>query len=183
MTIAIMRHPDHGINIDQIAGSYIKSTSVPALPNADGTPSISLPTVTKTTVPITKDNITLDQAWGAEIGQRLKNGWELLFVGTMAVPDMAPLMSYAWDATSKALIVVANDLAAAKEVTKTRLRAERAPLLAVNDTLFRRASEPNSATAANVTAIVAEANRLRDITKLVVSCPTVEQLAALRCAP
>ena len=50
----------------------------------------------------------------------------------------------------------------AKEITKARLRAERAPLLEAQDAAFQRALESGADTA----AIVAEKQRLRDITKL-----------------
>lgn len=54
------------------------------------------------------------------------------------------------------------DMQKAVEITKDRLRAERAPLLAIQDTLFQRAQETGAATV----AIVAEKVRLRDVTKL-----------------
>jgi hypothetical protein len=63
----------------------------------------------------------------------------------------------------------------AKDITKDRLRAERAPLLAAQDVAFQRALENNADTA----AIVAEKQRLRDITKVVDTCSTVEELKAL----
>jgi hypothetical protein len=65
----------------------------------------------------------------------------------------------------------------AKALTKTRLREEREPLLATQDVLFQRALETN----ADTTAIVAEKQRLRDITKLVDSATTTDQLKALSC--
>ena len=52
------------------------------------------------------------------------------------------------------------DITKAKVITKDRLRVEREPLLAAQDILFQRASE----TGADTTAIVAEKQRLRDIT-------------------
>ncbi len=51
-------------------------------------------------------------------------------------------------------------LAKATELTKKRLRAEREPLLAAQDVAFQRALE----TGADTSAIVAEKQRLRDIT-------------------
>lgn len=71
--------------------------------------------------------------------------------------------------------VVAVNLDKAKEITKTRLRTEREPLLAAQDVLFQRAQESGGDT----TAIVAEKNRLRDITGSVDSCTTTAQLRAL----
>lgn len=54
------------------------------------------------------------------------------------------------------------DMPKAVEITKDRLRAERAPLLEAQDVAFQRAMEDGADTA----AIVAEKKRLRDITKL-----------------
>lgn len=72
--------------------------------------------------------------------------------------------------------MIVIDFDKAKEVTKARLRAERAPLLAAQDVAFQRALEAG----ADTTAIVAEKNRLRDITNLVDSCTTLEELRALK---
>jgi hypothetical protein len=63
----------------------------------------------------------------------------------------------------------------AKLQTKDRLRAERAPLLAAQDVAFQRALEEGKDTA----AIVAEKQRLRDITNLVDGCKTTEELRGL----
>jgi len=60
----------------------------------------------------------------------------------------------------------------AKAITKDRLRQERAPLLVAQDVLYMRATEANQDT----TAIVAEKQRLRDITKLADQATTLEQL-------
>ena len=65
----------------------------------------------------------------------------------------------------------------AKNITKERLREERKPLLEAEDIKFMRAQEEGSDT----TAIVAEKNRLRDITKSVDSCTTTDELKALSC--
>lgn len=70
------------------------------------------------------------------------------------------------------------DFEKAKVITKNRLRAERAPLLAAQDVAFQRALESG----ADTTAIVAEKQRLRDITSLVDSCTTTDELKALSCA-
>ena len=79
----------------------------------------------------------------------------------------------AWemDATS-----VTVNLEKAKEITKKRLRAEREPLLQAQDVAFQRALESGSDT----TAIVAEKNRLRDITKLADSATTLDELRAIK---
>ncbi len=67
------------------------------------------------------------------------------------------------------------DINKAKDITKDRLRAEREPLLLAQDIAFQRALEAN----ADTSAIVAEKQRLRDITTLVDTANTVEELKAL----
>jgi hypothetical protein len=67
------------------------------------------------------------------------------------------------------------DINKAKDITKNRLRQEREPLLLAQDVAFQRALETN----ADTTAIVAEKQRLRDITTLVDTANTVEELKAL----
>ena len=79
----------------------------------------------------------------------------------------------AWemDATS-----VTVNLDKAKALTKTRLRQEREPLLQAQDVAFQRAQE----TGADTSAIVAEKQRLRDVTTLADSATTLEELRALK---
>jgi hypothetical protein len=60
----------------------------------------------------------------------------------------------------------------AKDITKDRLRAERKPLLEAQDVAFQRALE----TSEDTTAIVAEKQRLRDITNQVDTMTTVDEL-------
>ena len=62
----------------------------------------------------------------------------------------------------------------AKDITKDRLRAERKPLLEAQDVAFQRALESG----ADTTVIVAEKQRLRDITNQVDSMTTIEELKA-----
>jgi len=69
------------------------------------------------------------------------------------------------------------DIAKAKDITKDRLRQERKPLLESLDVQFQRALE----TGADTTAIVAEKQKLRDITLTVDSMTTVEQLKGATC--
>lgn len=70
------------------------------------------------------------------------------------------------------------DIDRARLTTKDRLRKERAPLLTELDIQFQRALETGSDT----TAIVAEKQRLRDITSLADDPNiTLEQLANLHC--
>lgn len=64
------------------------------------------------------------------------------------------------------------DINKAKDITKDRLRVERKPLLEAQDILFQRALE----TGADTSAIVAEKQRLRDITNQVDTMTTVEEL-------
>ena len=62
-----------------------------------------------------------------------------------------------------------------KNITKDRLRLDRKPLLEAQDILYMRTQESG----ADTTAIVAEKQRLRDITKDADSCTTTDQLKAL----
>lgn len=71
--------------------------------------------------------------------------------------------------------VVTVNLDKAKEITKTRLRQQREPLLAAQDVLFQRAQESGGDTS----AIVAEKQRLRDVTGLVDGCASTAELRAL----
>ena len=64
----------------------------------------------------------------------------------------------------------------AKEITKKRLRAEREPLLQAQDVAFQRALEAG----ADTSAIVAEKNRLRDVTSLADAETTLEGLRAIK---
>ena len=79
----------------------------------------------------------------------------------------------AWELSGSTVSV---NISKAKEITKKRLRAEREPLLATQDVLFQRALE----TSADTTAIVAEKQRLRDITTQVDSATTTAQLRAMK---
>ena len=81
----------------------------------------------------------------------------------------------AWELSNGTVSV---NLTKAKDLTKKRLRMEREPLLAAQDVLFQRALE----TSAPTTAIVAEKQRLRDITNLADPCTTTAELRALKVA-
>ena len=63
----------------------------------------------------------------------------------------------------------------AQALTKDRLREERKPLFVEQDIAFQRALE----TDADTTAIVAEKQRLRDITNQVNSMTTLDELRAV----
>jgi uncharacterized protein YdaT len=67
------------------------------------------------------------------------------------------------------------DINKAKDITKDRLRQERKSLLEAQDVAFQRALESN----ADTSAIVAEKQRLRDITKQVDTANTVEELKSI----
>lgn len=79
----------------------------------------------------------------------------------------------AWEQTDG---VVTVNFAKAQEHTKVRLRREREPLLAAQDVAFQRAQE----TGADTSAIVAEKQRLRDVTHHVDTCTTLDELRALK---
>jgi hypothetical protein len=68
--------------------------------------------------------------------------------------------------------MITINLTKAKEIKKESLRQERKPLLEAQDVAYMRAQEAGE----NTTAIVQEKQRLRDITNLVDSCTTVEEL-------
>lgn len=67
------------------------------------------------------------------------------------------------------------DLAKAKNLKKESLRQARKPLLEEQDVAFQRALESSSDT----TAIIAEKQRLRDITMLCDTATSVDDLKAI----
>ena len=95
-----------------------------------------------------------------------------IIVDTSALPEADNDFFNAWELSGG---VVSVNLTKAKAITKDRLRAERAPLLAAQDVLFQRAQESG----ADTTAIVAEKQRLRDITSFADTATTTAQLRAL----
>jgi hypothetical protein len=72
--------------------------------------------------------------------------------------------------------MITINLDKAKAITKERLRAERTPLLQAQDVAFQRALEEGSDTS----AIVAEKQRLRDITNLADQAQTLDELKTLK---
>jgi hypothetical protein len=68
--------------------------------------------------------------------------------------------------------MITINLDKAKAITKDRLRAERIELLQAQDVLFQRALESGEDTS----AIVAEKQRLRDITALADEATTLDEL-------
>jgi hypothetical protein len=79
----------------------------------------------------------------------------------------------AWELTDG---VVTVNFDKAKAITKDRLRAERKPLLEAQDVAFQRALESG----ADTSAIVAEKQRLRDVTQLADQATTLDELKALK---
>ena len=96
-----------------------------------------------------------------------------LIVSIADLPNQHNDFFDAWELADGKVTV---NVAKAKEITKARLRAERTPLLAAQDVAFQRALEAGSDT----TTIVAEKNRLRDITKLADAESTLEGLRAIK---
>ena len=71
--------------------------------------------------------------------------------------------------------MITINLDKAKDITKDRLRAERKPLLEALDVQFQRALE----TGAPTTEIVAEKQRLRDITLLADQATSTDELKGI----
>jgi hypothetical protein len=89
-----------------------------------------------------------------------------------ALPNEHNEFFNAWELSGSTVSV---NMVKAKELTKVRLRIEREPLLVAQDVAFQRALESN----ADTTAIVAEKQRLRDITKLADAADSLNVLKAL----
>jgi len=100
----------------------------------------------------------------------IPSGVQSFIVDASTLPEADNDFFNAWEQTNGLVTV---NIAKAREITKTRLRAERAPLLTAQDVAFQRALE----TGTDTSAIVAEKQRLRDITKL---ADAAESLADLR---
>lgn len=97
-----------------------------------------------------------------------------LIVDSASLPYQHNDFFDAWELKSG---VVNINFSKAKEITKKRLRIERQPLLDIQDIAFQRALETGSDT----TAIVAEKERLRNITSLADQATTLEQLKLIKC--
>ena len=95
-----------------------------------------------------------------------------IIVDSSALPEADNDFFNAWELNGGTVSV---NLDKAKALTKARLRMEREPLLAAQDVLYMRAMEAGQDTS----AIVAEKQRLRDITNLADACTTTAQLRAL----
>lgn len=110
----------------------------------------------------------------AVMGKDVPTGRDARIVDSADLPNDDSDFFDAWVMDAKSVSV---DLEKAKEITKRRLRAERAPLLAAQDVAFQRALE----TGADTAAIVAEKQRLRDVTNQADGCTTTAELRALSC--
>tara|TARA_R110000868_G_scaffold261669_3_gene519828 strand:- start:3392 stop:3784 length:393 start_codon:yes stop_codon:yes gene_type:complete len=79
----------------------------------------------------------------------------------------------AWELVDNTVEV---NFAKAQALTKDRLRAERTPLLEAQDVAFQRALESG----ADTSTIIAEKQRLRDITNQVDTATTLDELKGLK---
>lgn len=112
--------------------------------------------------------IPIEQVQGKDIPGDVQS----YIVDASSLPEEDNDFFMAWEQTNG---VVTVSLDKAKSITKDRLRAQRAPLLAAQDVAFQRALE----TGADTAAIVAEKQRLRDVTSLADACATLAELRAL----
>lgn len=111
----------------------------------------------------------------AVMGKDVPTGRDARIVDSADLPNDDNDFFDAWEMDASSVSV---NLDKAKEITKNRLRAERAPLLAAQDVAFQRAMEEGKPT----TAIVAEKQRLRDVTTKADTCTSTAELRALTCA-
>jgi len=98
-----------------------------------------------------------------------------VIIGNNTLPNEHNEFFNAWELSGSTVSV---SMVKAKELTKVRLRIEREPLLAAQDVAFQRAMESN----ADTSAIVAEKQRLRDITQLADAAASLDALKALKAA-
>jgi hypothetical protein len=101
-------------------------------------------------------------------------GKESFIVDFATLPTQYDHFFDAWEQTGG---VVTVSLEKSKTIMKEWLRLKREPLLQAQDVAFQRALENGDSTA----SIVAEKQRLRDITKLVDVCDNLDDLALIRC--
>jgi hypothetical protein len=94
-----------------------------------------------------------------------------IIVDSESLPNEHYDLFNAWELTDG---VVTVNFEKSVEIIKQRLRAERTPLLQAQDVAFQRALESS----ADTTAIVAEKQRLRDITNF--TATTLDELKALK---
>jgi hypothetical protein len=109
----------------------------------------------------------------AVLAKDVPEGRGARIVSISTLPNQYSDFYDAWEMDETSVTV---NKAKAVEITKQRLRAEREPLLADQDVAFQRALESG----ADTSAIVAEKQRLRDITTLATEAKTLEELRALK---
>ena len=68
--------------------------------------------------------------------------------------------------------VIVEDLTRAKEIHKEKLRADRKPLLEAQDVIYLKALEDG----VDTKEVITEKKRLRDITKMVDKCETIDEI-------
>jgi hypothetical protein len=96
-----------------------------------------------------------------------------VIVNSATLPNEHNEFFNAWELSGATVSV---NMVKAKELTKVRLRMEREPLLAAQDVAFQRAMESN----ADTSSIVAEKQRLRDITKLADEAVSLSALKTIK---
>ena len=124
--------------------------------------------IAATTIPVLDCGLTIEQI----IAKDIPTGVAHIVVDSSTLPQDFTFRD-AWELVNDEVIV---SISKAKEITKKNLRYEREPLLAAQDVLFNKALENNSDTS----AIVAEKQRLRDITKLADNATTLESLQSIK---
>lgn len=100
-------------------------------------------------------------------------GVQSYIVSLDALPQADFDFRNAWEQVNGNVTVNINK---AREITKARLRIARQPLLEAQDVAFQRALESN----ADTSAIVAEKQRLRDITLLANNAQSLEDLRQIQ---
>jgi hypothetical protein len=98
--------------------------------------------------------------------------WEIVAINIELPTDRE--WRNAWEWTTRDPVIDIS-LTAARQITKVRIRQERAPLMAALDVQFQRALE----TSADTAEIVSEKQRLRDITMQIDTCETLDELSTL----
>ena len=123
-------------------------------------------------VPLENAGVDSDGVWKSQMSNIFPTA-SLYIVDKSEVPTdelFFPAFKYSEDSG------FSTDITKAKEITKQKLRADRIPLLEAEDIKFQRALE----TGADTTDIVAEKQRLRDITNDVDAITTEAQLIIKR---
>ena len=123
-------------------------------------------------VPLENAGVDSDGVWKSQMSNIFPTA-SLYIVDKSEVPTdelFFPAFKYSEDSG------FSTDITKAKEITKQKLRADRIPLLEAEDIKFQRALE----TGADTTDIVAEKQRLRDITNDVDAMTTEAQLIIKR---